>query len=349
QEKPDPKVESRTEIRRKILILTWICIHNAVFTLIMRYARIRDVEEMFLPSVAVFITELLKISICFVMVMYEEGPDKFFHTLRAYTIAQPLDTLKVCVPAMLYVVQNTLFYVAVSHLEAAIFAITSQTKIFAAAMCSIVLLGKSISPPQWVAIVILFCGVSLVQSSQTASEAAATGEQQQNPLFGAICLVTGCFISGCAGAYTEKIVKGRVSIWIRNTQMAIFSIPACLLSMYMQDGDFISANRMLYGFDGVVWFTVFWYGIGGISVAFCLKYADVVTKDFATSVAIILSTIGSIFLFNFHLSIVFVVGAVLVMFAIFMYSSPDLVIETISCKQSNRIQDEKKPMIHEEL
>ncbi|GMS99955.1 hypothetical protein PENTCL1PPCAC_22130, partial [Pristionchus entomophagus] len=340
----EQKVQSGPESRTKILILTWITIHNACFTLIMRYSRIRDVEEMFLPSVAVFVTELLKLFICFVMVMYEEGPARFFPTLREYTIAQPLDTLKVCVPAMLYVVQNTLFYIAVSHLEAAIFAIISQTKIFAAAMCSIMVLGKSISPPQWVAIVILFCGVSLVQSQKTASGVIS---DHQNPLFGAFCLMAGCFISGCAGAYIEKIVKGRVSIWIRNTQMAIFSIPACILSMYLQDGDFISENRLLYGFDAVVWFTVFWYGIGGISVAFCLRFADLVSKDFATSVAIILSTIGSIFLFNFHLTVVFVLGALLVMFAIFMYSSPDLVIATISCQRANHVEDEKKPIMDE--
>ncbi|GMT26533.1 hypothetical protein PFISCL1PPCAC_17830, partial [Pristionchus fissidentatus] len=341
QEKQEPP---KTDARTKFWILSWIVVHNACFTLIMRYSRIRDVDEMFLPSVAVFVTELLKLTICFTMLMYEEGPEKFVSTLRAYTVAQPLDTLKVCVPAMLYVVQNTLFYVAASHLEAAIFAIVSQTKIFAAAMCSVFLLGKTIAPPQWVAIVILFCGVSLVQSQK--SSAAVVGGLQ-NPLFGVVCLVIGCFISGLAGAYTEKIVKGRVSIWIRNTQMAIFSIPACLLSMFAQDGTFIMENRMLYGFDAVVWFTVFWYGIGGISVAFCLKYADIVSKDFATSVAIILSTLGSIFFFNFTPTPIFLIGAILVMFAIFMYSSPDLVISTICFQRRNRVGEEKSPMIEE--
>ncbi|GMR62795.1 hypothetical protein PMAYCL1PPCAC_32990, partial [Pristionchus mayeri] len=340
---PDQKVDSRTAKMRKIIILAWLCIHNAVLTLIMRYVRIRDVSEMFHPSVAVFMTELLKVTICLVMIMFEEGVGKFWLTLRAHTITQPLDTLKVCLPAMLYVVQNTLSYIAVSHLEAAVVSITSQTKILAAAICSIVVQGRSISPSQWAAIVILFCGVSVVQSSQSITVVAERADRQQHPLFGAVCLVAACFVSGYAGAYTEKIVKGHVSIWIRNTQMAIFSIPTCMLSMYMQDGDIISANGMLYGFDGVVWITVVWYCIGGISVAFCLKYADVVSKDFTTSAAIILSTIGSVYFFNFHISIIFVIGAVLVMLALFMYSSPDLVLESICRKRPNRVQAEKEP------
>lgn len=72
-------------------------------------------------------------------------------------------------------------------------------------------------------------------------------------------------------------------------------------------------------------------------------------QDFATSVAIILSTTGSIFIFNFHVTITFMTGAVLVMFAIFMYSSPDLVLEKICCKGTNRVEDEKKPMINEQV
>lgn len=139
-----------------------------------RYARVRDVDEMFLPSVAVFITELLKIAICISMVMYEEGPSQWVtvsssidllipsqvpanpasvhnsaalgHTQGLPRYCSKINSLgglvkywrkicfileesiifQVCVPAMLYVVQNTLFYIAASHLEAAVFAVWNQ-------------------------------------------------------------------------------------------------------------------------------------------------------------------------------------------------------------------------------
>ena len=38
-------------------------------------------------------------------------------------VRQPYDTLKVCIPAMIYIVQNNLFYVAASHLDAATFMV----------------------------------------------------------------------------------------------------------------------------------------------------------------------------------------------------------------------------------
>lgn len=120
-----------------------------------RYSRARKVDEMFLPSVAVFVTEIIKVVICVAVEIYNEGFIKFVQFLfssysfcffrfcnsfRSHTISQPWDTLKVrsmrnmainfidqvCVPAMVYVIQNNLFYIAASHLEAATFMVHSS-------------------------------------------------------------------------------------------------------------------------------------------------------------------------------------------------------------------------------
>ena len=42
---------------------------------------------------------------------------------------QPWDTLKVCLPAMLYILQNNLFYIAASHLDAATFMVSMWWRI----------------------------------------------------------------------------------------------------------------------------------------------------------------------------------------------------------------------------
>lgn len=61
--------------------------------------------------------------------------------------------------------------------------------------------------------------------------------------------------------------------------------------------------------------------VGGLLVAVVVKYADNILKGFATSFAIILSCVVSLYLFNFVLSIQFIVGASLVMLAIYFYST----------------------------
>ena len=58
---------------------------------------------------------------------------------------------------------------------------------------------------------------------------------------------------------------------------------------------------------------------GGLLVAVVVKYADNILKGFATSISIVLSTLISVYFFHFGLSFGFLVGAGLVIGAVFMY------------------------------
>lgn len=73
-------------------------------------------------------SEWTKLLTCLVLVFYEEGKhvDKFVTSLRKTIIDNPIDTFKVCVPSLLYVVQNNLLYLSASHLDAA----TYQVRVF---------------------------------------------------------------------------------------------------------------------------------------------------------------------------------------------------------------------------
>lgn len=52
----------------------------------------------------------------------------------------------------------------------------------------------------------------------------------QSPLIGFFSVTTACFLSGFAGIYFEKILKGSdVSLWLRNVQLATLSIPIGLI------------------------------------------------------------------------------------------------------------------------
>jgi UDP-sugar transporter A1/2/3 len=88
--------------------------------------------------------------------------------------------------------------------------------------------------------------------------------------------VVGCIISGFAGVYFEGILKGSapVSLWMRNIQRGIFTIPFSFVGIFVQNLSDIRENGFLYGFDALVWSVVLMYGSLGISVVVCIKYAD---------------------------------------------------------------------------
>ena len=139
-----------------------------------------------------------------------------------------------------------------------------------------------------------------------------------------ICLVAvlvSCFMSGFAGVYFEKILKGtRQSVWLRNIQLGALGVVIGLITMYANDGAKVSEKGFFHGYDSVVWFVVCLQSFGGLMVAVVVKYADNILKGFATSAAIILSCIASMYFFDFQLSLQFTVGASLVMLAVYMYS-----------------------------
>lgn len=250
---------------------------------------------------------------------------KWLDFLYDNIMADPYTTAKVAVPSLIYVIQNNLQFIAISNLDAATFQVTYQLKILTTALFSVVLLQKSLSKKQWFALLLLFVGVALVQlqPSQLASHHSTT---KQRPFIGFLAVLISSLCSGFAGVYFEKMLKSsgkykENSIWLRNIQLGSLSIVLAVCGMIVNDGEKLKKQGILYGYDSFVWLVVVMQAFGGLLVAVVVKYADNILKGFATSFAIILSCVVSLYLFNFVLSIQFIVGASLVMLAIYFYST----------------------------
>ncbi|GMR48103.1 hypothetical protein PMAYCL1PPCAC_18298, partial [Pristionchus mayeri] len=152
----------------------------------------------------------------------------------------------------------------------------------------------------------------------------------ENSIIGFISVLTACVMSGFAGIYFEKILKGSsVSIWVRNFQLAGPSILFSLLFALGKDNKLIFkdgfsaisvCSNMMQGFDWAVWMTVAISALGGLIVAVVIKFADNILKAFATSFAIVFNCILAYFLFSFRPTMLFVVGACMVIGAVFGYS-----------------------------
>ncbi|VVC87227.1 UDP-N-acetylglucosamine transporter isoform X2 [Leptidea sinapis] len=305
----------------KYVSLMILTVQNAALGLSMRYARTRDVENMFSSPAAVLMAEVLKLGICVCLVINENGNIvKGGRVMYQTVILNFKDTLRVCVPSFLYIVQNNLLYVSSSNLDAATYQVTYQLKLLTTAFFAVLVLKRRLKRWQWGALGLLVIGVAFVQLSSTETSTTTTSSnlKKQSKLLGFGAALSACFISGFAGIYFEKVLKeSDISVWMRNVQLSLLSLPFGTVT-YLINNNW-SFENILKGFDGFVWYLVVLQAAGGLIVAVVVKYADNILKGFATSVAIIISCVASMYIFDFHLTIQFSIGTCFVIGSIFLY------------------------------
>ncbi|XP_014779820.1 UDP-galactose translocator isoform X1 [Octopus bimaculoides] len=311
----------------KYISLISLTLQNALLALVMRYVRTRP-GDLFMSTTAVIMSEILKFVTCLVFIFIQEGSvSNWLRHLNENIIKQPIDCMKVSIPSLVYTLQNNLLYVAVSNLDAATYQVTYQLKILTTAMFSVFMLNKKLSRMQWISLVILFMGVSFVQLQPTSSTKSAASTTQQ-PLKGLVAVIISCIMSGFAGVYFEKILKGtKPNLWLRNVQLGFLGTIIGLITMEIKDGFQVKEKGFFFGYDWVVWLAICLQSFGGLLVAVVVKYADNILKGFATSAAIIISCIVSIYFFDFQLTIQFVTGASLVICSVYMYSKYAIVTQ----------------------
>ena len=310
----------------KHISLLTLTLQKAILDISMRYSRIR-VGDMFFEGTAVLMAEVVKLITCifFVYQSSDEGAKDFWKLssiLYKTIIQNKLDTLKVCVPSFLYLIQNNLLYVAVENLDVATFQITYQLKILTTAIFSVLILKRNLTRTQWLSLLILVIGIALVQMSGSKEMKATTEKESrvQNQILGLVCVLTACILSGLGGIYFEKILKGStVSVWMRNIQLSLLSIPLGTFLAYFKHFNGIQEKGFFFGYDGFVIYLIFLNAMGGVLVGVVVKYADMILKGFASSIAIVITCMASVFLFGFIVSIQFTIGAFVVIISTFLY------------------------------
>nr|POE54960.1 udp-galactose transporter [Quercus suber] len=142
--------------------------------------------QRYYTSTAVFMNEVIKLAISVTMALYEiaSSPHTSEHS-TALSLFSELsgavftgDSWKLAIPAVLYTLQNTLQYIAVSNLDAATFQVTYQMKILTTALFSVTLLGRSLSVRRWLSLVLLMIGVAIVQIPSDPPKAAVVARSE---------------------------------------------------------------------------------------------------------------------------------------------------------------------------
>lgn len=102
-----------------------LVVQNAAVVLVTRYSRARK-GDLYFPTTAVVMSELVKLLVCFLLVFFEEKCSfvSCIHSLWENILKDPKDCLLVSVPGMIYTIQNNLLFVGYSNLDAVSFQVS---------------------------------------------------------------------------------------------------------------------------------------------------------------------------------------------------------------------------------
>ena len=316
-------------------IVTW----STSAALIVRYSQ-GVLKEKYSIVGGVVVTEVIKLFLSTLAVCKDHRWNVIDTIKRCNTIMAT--SLPMAIPAVVYLVQNTLNYVALKSIPSATHAILVQLKLLTTAIFAVLILRKQIFFYQWRALFLLFIGIVLVQWPTSSAPPPPAGGLADGAIAasgawpvsvsdliarygGVMAATTQAALSGFSGVYTEWRLKGRGSftLWENNFQLCFYSIVFGSASLLFSsaDMDLITHKGFFSGYSIYTWSCILLNSWGGLMVAAILLYCDNILKNFASSVSILAtSVLGYIWYGEPQFTINFFCGACVLISAIFIYN-----------------------------
>ncbi|KAL9261355.1 CMP-sialic acid transporter 4-like protein [Drosera capensis] len=165
-------------------------------------------------------------------------------------------------------------------------------------------------------------GYQILKNFNIISTGVFSDQVLQTPVQGWVMAIVMALLSGFAGVYTEAIIKKRPqrNINVQNFWLYVFGMAFNLVAILVQDFDAVIYKGFFHGYSFITVLMIVNHALSGIAVSMVMKYADNIVKVYATSVAMLLTAIISVFLFRFHLSLAFFLGSTIVSVSVYLHS-----------------------------
>ncbi|XP_052209521.1 CMP-sialic acid transporter 1 isoform X1 [Diospyros lotus] len=230
------------------------------------------------------------------------------------------------IPSIIYLIHNNVQFATLTYVDTSTYQIMGNLKIVTTGILFRLFLRRKLSNLQWMAIILLAVGT-------TTSQVKGCGESSCQSLFSApiqgymLGILSAC-LSALAGVYTEFLMKkNNDSLYWQNVQLytcgAIFNMARLVIDDFR--GSFENGpwwQRLLNGYNITTWMVVLNLGSTGLLVSWLMKYADNIVKVYSTSMAMLLTMVLSIYLFNFKPTLQLFLGIIICMMSLHMYFAP---------------------------
>ncbi|GMH81271.1 hypothetical protein TrVE_jg8700 [Triparma verrucosa] len=355
----------------QLMLLSLMVVQNCAVVLLGRYSQAGvAAEDKFSVKTLVALTEAMKLFACVILIgidnIRELNPsrsDSYLPDMPLYRLitlmpsavgteiskilANPKNSMAVSPPAALYLFQNNILYLALENLSAPVFQVCYQSKLVTTAIVSVLLLNRKYEKIQWISLVLLGIGVSVVVLGEQDNSEGDGGPKDQNLTVGLIAVGLASLSSAFAGVYFEKVVKGKnsgsngkpTSLWVRNVELAFFSLVFSFVfgifsEMFATNsaGDLkseVPAKPFLHGFTATTYALIFLQAGGGLLVAAIVKYIDNVVKGLATGVAVVVSTTFSCLFLGTEVKYQFALGGITILASVWAFSNHEKVAKIL--------------------
>lgn len=138
----------------------------------------------------------------------------------------------------------------------------------------------------------------------------------------------GALIPPSKSSQRDDADSANLNLWVRNLQLSLFSIVpavvpvlAACISPFDSSGSRFDVSHPWRNFGVWAWSIVALQTTGGLLTACVMRWADNILKCFAVALALLLTSLLSILLFDFYLTPSFILGASLTLAATTLYQT----------------------------
>jgi len=226
------------------------------------------------------------------------------------------------IPSIIYLFHNNVQFYTMAYVDAATYQILGNLKIVTTGFLFWIALKRYLSRIQWLALLLLMAGATVSQISGCEGSVLAA------PVNGYLLGILSALLSATAGVYTEFLMKkNNDSLYFQNLQLYGFGTIFNALRLCFDDasagyenGSWLTSG--LAGWNWITWTIAINFAFSGLFVSWIMKYADTIVKVYATSSAMLLTAVLSVWFFDLEPTLQMFLGILIACVSINLYFMP---------------------------
>ncbi|GAB4822763.1 hypothetical protein N2152v2_009809 [Parachlorella kessleri] len=267
-----------------------------------------------------FLAELVKLFISWNLLQQQkrDNPDQARMTKDWKTV------LLFPVPSLIYGIHNNVQFHFLKYVDPATYQILGNLKIVSTGVLLRLCLQRRLSLLQWMALVLLMVGAT---TSQINTDCSGGAEKSflSAPLQGYLFGLLSALLSAVAAVYTEWVMKSNNdSLYWQNCLLYSFGVLFNGAGLVFSGGSGLdlsvfSHKRIFEGYTSITWLVVCNLAFSGLLVSWVMKFADSIVKVYATSLAMLLTTVVSILCFGLEPTLPLGLGILVASISVVLY------------------------------